>query len=154
MGLLDKMLKTHKGDRWSREKIASVQKRRLLSLVRFAKERSLFYRELYADIGDEFSLADLKPVSKPELMAHFDSVLTDRNITMARIDEFTQDLDNIGRMIDNKYLIFKTSGSTGNPAVVLYDKQNVDVSSAIAAFRTFARKEDLKRFMDHGKKSP
>ncbi len=153
MGLLDKMIKTHKGDRWSRKRIATVQKRRLLSLVRFAKERSPFYRKLYAGIGDDFSLDDLKPVSKPELMAHFDDVLTDRNITMAKIDEFTHDLDNIGRMIDDKYLIFKTSGSTGNPAVVLYDKQNIDVSSAVAAFRTFARKEDLKKFMKHGKKT-
>ncbi|MBR6322755.1 MAG: phenylacetate--CoA ligase family protein [Lachnospiraceae bacterium] len=98
-------------------------------------------------------MTDLPPVSKPELMAHFDEVLTDRSITTARIDDFTRDPDNIGRMIDGKYLIFKTSGSTGNPAVVLYDKQNIDVASAVAAFRTFARKEDFKKFMRHGKKT-
>lgn len=153
MGLLDKMIKTRKGDSWSREKIEAVQKKRLASLVRTAKEKSPFYRDLYAGIRDDFALNDLPPVSKPELMEHFDDVLTDRNITMARIDDFTQDLDNIGRMIDGKYLIFKTSGSTGNPAVVLYDKQNIDVSSAVAAFRTFARKEDLRKFMKHGKKT-
>ena len=153
MGLLDKMIKTYRGDQWSREKIAAVQRKRLISLVKIAKEKSPFYRNLYADIREDFSLTDLPPVSKPELMAHFDDVLTNRSITMERIDDFTQDLGNIGRMIDNKYLIFKTSGSTGNPAVVLYDKQNIDVSSAIAAFRTFARKEDLRKFMKHGKKT-
>ena len=47
---------------------------------------------------------------------------------MRRIDASTADLDNIRRIIDGKYLIFKTSGSTGNPAVVLYDKQNINVS--------------------------
>lgn len=104
-------------------------------------------------MGDDYSLTDIPAVSKPELMARFDDVLTDQNITMERIDAFTRDLDNIGRMIDGKYLIFKTSGSTGNPAVVLYDKRNIDVSSAIAAFRTFARKEDFRRFMKHGKKT-
>ena len=153
VGLLEKLIKTRNGDRWSREKIAAVQKKRLAALVRIAKEKSPFYRKLYADIGDDFSLEELPPVSKPELMAHFDEVLTDRNITMARIDAFTQDLDHIGRMIDDKYLIFKTSGSTGNPAVVLYDKQNIDVSSAVAAVRTFARKNDLKKFIKHGKKT-
>lgn len=153
MGLFDKMIKTYKGDRWSRKKIAAVQRKRLLSLVKIAKEKSPFYQKLYSGIGDDFSLTDLPPVSKPELMAHFDDVLTDRSITMERIDIFTHDLENIGRMIDDKYLIFKTSGSTGNPAVVLYDKQNIDVSSAIAAFRTFARKEDLQKFMKHGKKT-
>ena len=153
MGLLDKMIKTYGGDQWSREKIAAVQRKRLLALVKYAREKSPFYRNLYAGIGEDFSLTDLPPVSKPELMAHFDDVLTDRSITMARIDDFTQDLDHIGRMIDDKYLIFKTSGSTGNPAIVLYDKQNIDVSSAVAAFRTFARKEGFRKFMKHGKKT-
>ena len=87
------------------------------------------------------------------MMNSFDLVLTDPAITMKRIDEFTTDLDNIGRMLDDKYLIFKTSGSTGNPAVVLYDKSNIEVSSAVAAFRTFARNEDYKAFMKHGKKT-
>ena len=177
MGLFGKMLKTRNGDHWSRDKIEAVQKKRLNALVKFAVENSPFYRELYANssfnkkqsadnpedyslagihsvnLPANYSLADLPHVSKPELMAHFDEVLTDRNITMKRINAFTQDLDNIGRMIDDKYLIFKTSGSTGNPAVVLYDKGNIDVSSAVAAFRTFARKEDLKKFMKHGKKT-
>ena len=153
MGLIDKMLKTYHGDRWSRDKIEAVQKKRLHALVKIAREKSPFYKNLYADIGEDFSLSDLPTVSKPELMAHFDDVLTDRNITMKRIDGFTQDLDNVGRMIADKYLIFKTSGSTGNPAVVLYDKGNIDVSSSVAAFRTFARKEDLRRFMKHGKKT-
>nr|MCR5177361.1 phenylacetate--CoA ligase family protein [Lachnospiraceae bacterium] len=107
MGLFDKMLKTCNGDHWSREKIDMVQKKRLNALVKFAGERSPFYKELYADIGDDYSLADIPPVSKPELMARFDDVLTDRNINMDRIDAFTQDPDNIGRMIDGKYLIFK-----------------------------------------------
>ena len=147
MGLFDKMLKTYRGDHWSREKIEAVQKKRLNALVQFAREKSPFYQKLYTDIGDDFSLSDIPPVSKPELMAHFGEVLTDHGITMDRIDAFTGDLDNIGRMIDDKYLIFKTSGSTGNPAVVLYDKQNIDVSSAVAAFRTFARKEDFRKFM-------
>ena len=153
MGMLDKMIKTYRKDRCSRKKIEAVQRKRLRSLVRYARENSPFYRKLYSGIGDDFSLEDLPPVSKPDLMACFDEVLTDRNITMARIDEFTQNLDNIGRMIDGKYLIFKTSGSTGNPATVLYDKSNINVSSAVAAFRTFARKEDLKKFMKHGKKT-
>ena len=153
MSLFDKMMKTRKGDRFSKEKIETLQKDRLYKLVKTAKEKSPFYSELYKNIGEDFSLKDLPPVSKIELMANFDDVVTDRNITMDRIDEFTKNLDNIGHMIDDKYLIFKTSGSTGNPAVVLYDKDNIDVSSAIAAFRTFARKEDFKKFMKHGKKT-
>ena len=153
MGLLDKMIRTYGGDRRPRDRIAAVQDMRLKALVRTAKEKSPFYQKLYAGIGEDFHLADLPPVSKPELMAHFDDVVTDRGITMARIDDFTQDPDHIGRMIDGRYLIFRTSGSTGSPAVVLYDRQNTDTASAVAAFRTFARKEDFRRFVKHGKKT-
>ena len=153
MSLIGKMLKTRNGDRWSREKLDTVQQKRLRKLVQYARENSPYYRERYANLGTEYTLSDLPPVTKPEMMAHFDDVLTDRRITMERINAFTEDLDHIGRMIDDHYLIFKTSGSTGNPAVVLYDQQMIDVSSAVAAFRTFARKEDFQKFMKHGKKT-
>ena len=43
--------------------------------------------------------------------------------------------------------------NTGNPATILYDKQNIDVASAVAAFRTFARKQDFDAFMKNGKKT-
>lgn len=153
MGLVKEMIRTYCGNDASREKLAKLQDKRLKELVANARKKSPFYQELYKDIPEDFALEDLPPVSKPRLMANFDRVMSDGNITMKRVDEFTQNLDNIGRMIDGKYLIFKTSGSTGNPAVVLYDKQCIDVSSAIAAFRTFARKEDFKAFMAHGKKT-
>ncbi|MCR5227555.1 MAG: AMP-binding protein [Eubacterium sp.] len=159
MSLIGAMMATYKGDTMSCEKTADLQRKRLIKLIKYARTYSPYYQKLYSSINDElisngkFNLNDLPPVTKPELMTHFDDVLTDRNITMKKIDDFTSDLGNIGKMIDDKYLIFKTSGSTGNPAVVLYDKQNIDVSSAIAAFRTFARKEDYDKFMKHGKKT-
>ena len=153
MGLLQAMVKTCRADHLSRGQLEHLQQRRLNALVRFAKENSPYYRELFAEVGEEFRLEDLPPTSKPEMMANFDRVLTDSAITMRRIEEYTKDPDHIGRMIDGKYLVFKTSGSTGNPAVVLYDKPSIAVSSAVAALRTFARHEDLKAFMRHGKKT-
>lgn len=153
MSLIRAMIKTYRGNGYSRDKLAKVQKDRLKELVCFARENSPFYKDLYKNIGEGFCLEDLPPVSKPELMASFDNVVTDRHVTMERIDEFCTDLDHVGRMLDENYLVFKTSGSTGNPAVVLYDKNCIDVSSAVAAFRTFARHEDYKSFMRHGKKT-
>ena len=153
MGLLQAMVKTCRADHLSRGQLEHLQQRRLNALVRYAKENSQYYRELFAKVGEEFRLEDLPATSKPEMMANFDRVLTDSAITMRRIEEYTKDPDHIGRMIDGKYLVFKTSGSTGNPAVVLYDKPSIAVSSAVAALRTFARHEDLKAFMRHGKKT-
>ena len=153
MSLLGSILKTSIGDKANREKTRKLQHRRLKKLVQYAKANSPYYQELYTNVGDEFCLNDLPPTSKPEIMTNFDRVLTDRQITMDKVNRFTENLDNVGRMIDGKYLIFMTSGSTGNPAVVLYDKHNIDVSSAVAALRTFARKQDYQAFLKHGKKT-
>ena len=153
MSLISAMIKTYLGGEADPAKIEGIRRRRLLKLVRRARANSPYYARLYAGIGDDFRLEDLPATSKPDMMAHFDDVLTDRSVTMQRVRAFTADLENVGRMLDGRYLVFKTSGSTGNPAVVLYDKQSIDVSSAVAAFRTFARREDYKAFMRHGKKT-
>lgn len=153
MGLISAMIKTHKGDILTQEETKKIQYKRLKKVVQHAKNNSPYFKELYSAVGDDFNLKDLPPTNKVEMMKYFDTWLTDSNITMRKIDEFTQDIENVGRMIDDKYLVFRTSGSTGNPATILYDKQNIDVSSAVAAFRTFARKEDYKAFMKNGKKT-
>jgi len=153
MNLISAMIKTYKGNHLSQEQIKKLQYKRLRQLVMYAKNNSPYFKDLYANISDNFSLNELPPTNKVEMMKNFDNWITDNTITMERINEFTKTKENIGRMIDDKYLIFKTSGSTGNPAIVLYDKQNIDVASAVAALRTFARKEDFKKFMKNGKKT-
>lgn len=153
MSLIVKMAKTYQAERLSQDKIIGIQNSRLKKLVNYARNYSPFYQELYKDLDNEFNLSDLPVVTKSQMMTSFDDVLTDRNITMNKINEFTKHLENIGHKIDGKYLVFKTSGSTGIPATVLYDDNMIDVSSAVAAIRTFARKEDLKSFLKHGKKT-
>ena len=153
MGLIGTMMQTHNGGNMSPNEIKKLQYKRLKKIVEYARQNSPYFKELYKDVGDDFSLEDLPPTNKVAMMKNFDTWITDSNITMERINEFTKDIENVGRMIDDKYLIFKTSGSTGNPATILYDKKNIDVASAVAAFRTFARKEDFKKFMKNGKRT-
>lgn len=153
MGLVGAMIKTRRSGGASREKLAQIQQDRLQKLVEYARKNSPFYADLYQNIKEDFRLEDLPPITKPQLMADFDRAVTDRKVTMKRVEEFCSDLDHVGRMLDGKYLVFKTSGSTGNPAVVLYDQKCIDTASAVAAFRTFARHEDYKAFMRHGKKT-
>ena len=153
MGLIGTMIQTHNDGNMSPNEIKKLQYKRLKKIVEYARQNSPYFKELYKDVGDDFSLEDLPPTNKVAMMKNFDTWITDSNITMERINEFTKDIENIGLMIDDKYLIFKTSGSTGNPATILYDKKNIDVASAVAAFRTFARKEDFKKFMKNGKRT-
>ena len=153
MSLIGAMISTYKGNHLSQKEIKKLQYKRLKRLVKYAKSNSTYFNNLYTNVKDDFSLEELPATNKITMMKNFNSWITDHNISMKKIEEFTSDIDNVGRMIDGKYLIFKTSGSTGNPAIVLYDKQNIDVASSIAALRTFARKEDFKAFMKNGKRT-
>lgn len=153
MSLIGAMLKTYKANNMDKNKLKKLQDKRLKKIVKYARENSAYFNELYKGIGDNFKIEDLPVTNKIDMMKYFDDWVTDKNINMQRIEEYTKNIDNVGKMIDNKYLIFKTSGSTGNPATILYDKQNIDVASAVAAFRTFARKQDFDAFMKNEKKT-
>ena len=87
MSLLATMARTYGKDRASREKLERIRRKRLRALVDYARRNSPFYGELYGGLGADWTLGDLPPVTKPELMARFDDVVTDRAVTMARVLE-------------------------------------------------------------------
>lgn len=126
---------------------------RLREMVLWAKENSSIYRELYHNIGSDFSLTDLPPVNKVQLMSQFDEWLTDPTVKLSDIEHFMENQDNIGRKILGKYMVFTTSGSTGNPLVALCDNTANNMMGAINSLRSFARKEDMKSFVLHGGKT-
>lgn len=132
---------------------AELQRERLNRMVRFAKANSPYYAALYQNIGDDFSLSDLPTVNKTDLMTHWNDWVTDRNVSLSEIEHFMVDLDHIGRKWNGKYLIYTTSGSTGNPLVSLCDTTTNNVTGAISALRSYARSEDMKAFIKRGGKS-
>ena len=153
MNLISALLETHKADKMTPQKRADITVKRLKDLVYYSKANSTYFKNLYKDLPTDFSLQDIPPTNKIDMMHNFNDWLTDSKITMSNINIFTKDIDNVGRLLDKKYLVFMTSGSTGNPAVVLYDKSNISVTSAVAACRTFARNQDYAKFRKMGKKT-
>lgn len=153
MNLLKAMYLTHKAEKMSAEKRIELQQQRLNDLVAYAKANSPYYKELYKEIGETFSLTNLPATNKVALMENFDNWMTDRNVTKKKVDHFMSDLSNVGKKMDGKYLVYTTSGSTGNPCVVLYDEATINVASAIGVLRSFARRQDMKEFMRQGKKN-
>lgn len=134
----------------SEVKQENVRDERLHEIVLWAKENSPYYAELYKSIGYDFRLSDLPPVNKIGLMAQFDDWVTDSEAKLTNINEFMRNNDNIGRKFMGKYLVFTTSGSTGNPLVMLCDETANNIMGAINAGRTFTRKEDLLAFFMRG----
>lgn len=130
-----------------------LQNKRLRSIVEWSRKNSPYYDRLYRDIKPDFKLSDLAPVNKVDLMAHWDDWVTDRSLTLSQVGDFMRDLDNVGRKFKGRYLVFTTSGSTGNPLVSLCDKTTNNVMGAVNAARAFARKEDMTSFIKRGGKS-
>jgi phenylacetate-CoA ligase len=103
--------------------VAFRQSRFLQRFVQFARTASPFYRDLYRQVPQIVeNLAFLPPVTKPELMAHFDEWLTDSRVKRAEIERFMADKRHIGQPYFNRYLLYTSSGSTGRQAIIIQDQ--------------------------------
>ena len=153
LSLVKAMALTAKADRSSDEKRLDLQQKRLKELISYAKKNSPYFAKLYENVNENTPLSSLPVITKKDMMDHFDSYLTDPSITKAKVEHFISDISNVGTKLDGKYLIYTTSGSTGNPCIVVYDDSTINVSSAIGVLRSFARKEDMKSFIKSGKKT-
>jgi phenylacetate-coenzyme A ligase PaaK-like adenylate-forming protein len=104
------------------EKIAAVQKSRWRRLLRHAAAHSPFYRGRLRGLDlDRCRPAEVPVLSKTEMMEHFDEIVTDRRIRLARVEKFIADPGNVGRFYLGRYAVCHTSGSQGRPAVVVQE---------------------------------
>lgn len=106
------------------ERIAALQRRRLRRLVRRAIERAPFYRDKYRGLDlRRFTLADLPTTKKSELMAHFDEAVTDPRLRRADLERFVDDpARNLGRYYLGRYAVSHTSGSQGQPVLLMQER--------------------------------
>jgi phenylacetate-coenzyme A ligase PaaK-like adenylate-forming protein len=109
-------------------RVAEIQSRRLRDLVRHAVERAPFYREKYRGIDPQrFDLADLPPTNKGELMANFDRAVTDPSIRRADLERFVDDPANEGRLFLDRYVPSHTSGSQGQPMLMVQERRTLEL---------------------------
>ena len=102
--------------------IAAAANARFDALVRFARSHSPFYREAWAPLPDgPLKLAELPVVTKRALMTSFDDWCTDRSVTRAAIDGFLAQRSHIGERFLGRYIVWTSSGSTGEPGIFVQD---------------------------------
>ncbi|MBO4818707.1 MAG: phenylacetate--CoA ligase family protein [Firmicutes bacterium] len=153
IGILKAMKLCRDYDRMSAGKRDEVREQRLRDIVSYARENSPYYRELYKEVPDDFNLTDLPPVDKRTLMDNWNDWVCDKDLKLEDVEKFMENMDNIGRKLKGKYLVYTTSGSTGNPLVCVCDNNANNVMGGISACRSIARKEDLRALMKKGNKS-
>lgn len=152
-GIVKAMLLCRQYEKADAEQREAIRARRLRDLAAYARQHSPYYRELYRDVSEDFALSDLPPTDKRTLMARWDDWVCDRELKLADVERFMADKNNVGAKMNGKYLVFTTSGSTGNPLVAVCDPTANSIMGGVSAVRSFARKEDLAAFVRRGGKS-
>lgn len=116
------------------------QSARLQALVAHARVHSRFYAELYRAVpAGPVHLADLPTLSavqKSTLMSHFDDWVTDTRLTKSQVAAFVAVPANAGRDLLSDYVVFTTSGSTAEPALLVQDRRAMAVMFGLTYSRS------------------
>lgn len=108
---------------WSAEEIAAHRVAALRALVRVAVDRSAWHRKRLAGICPETlelaDLAHLPAMTKADVMANFDEIVTDDRLRLADVEANLS--GGQGDYLLDRYTAVATGGSSGRRSVTVYD---------------------------------
>jgi len=114
--------------------VSAAAERRTHALLQFARAQSPFHQQRWRGLPrDRLSLQDVPVVTKGELMDRFDDWATDRSVTRKAVGEFLGDRAHIGELFLGKYLIWKSSGSSGEMGIFVQDRAALSVYDSLLA---------------------
>jgi phenylacetate-CoA ligase len=121
--LQDAYMKGVRRLRWDAARLAAERERRLRELLVYAADRSPFWKERLAgrDLANftEADLPSLPILTKAEMMAEFDRVLTVPGLTRARVEQHLDQLSG-DAYLDDEYRAIITSGYVESPSLHVY----------------------------------
>ena len=104
--------------------IAARRLARLRDYLRVAKERSAWHakrlEEIDPDSATEQSLCAIPPMTKLDLMANFDAILTDSRLSRTLIEDYLERLTDDNYLLDEFHVV-ASGGSSGVRGVFVYD---------------------------------
>ncbi len=108
---------------WSPAQLRDWRTVRLRQLIAFARAHSPWHRARLADVDverlDEDSLRALPPMTKAEVMANFDAIVTDPRVTLARADAHVAALTTDAYLLDDLHAV-ASGGSSGVRGVFVW----------------------------------
>lgn len=117
--------------------LAARQASRLASLLAAVVHRSPLYRRLLGAYVDPTSirLRDFPVMRKSELMGNFADWVTDPTLRLDALRRFTADPSRIAQTYHRRYVVWESSGSSGEPAVFVQDAAAMAVYDALESSR-------------------
>lgn len=146
MGFLNLLFKKIQYDRhlnYSRDKIKQIQRNKLIDLIKYAYKNSEFYKELFRNKGldrkdfDDMKLEDLPKTNKNLLMENFNEVITINDVDKRKVINFIDKDQDPTELLNDKYYVIHSSGTTGEIGYYLYNKKNWELLKAVGASRLF-----------------
>lgn len=107
-------------EKWTRERIKAHQQNELRKLRQFAYAHSPFYREFHKGLENR-PLHELPILTKKDLMASWDDIVTDRSLRLKEVDGFLNNVTGL-EAYKGKYFAFATGGTTGVKAITVFSR--------------------------------
>ena len=108
--------------RFGLDEFNRVQRERLVRLIAHARSRVPLHADRLSDVNPHTChLRDLPTIDKQTMMERFDETISDRAVTLREVEPFTEDHRAGVPWLNGRYLISKTSGTTGDAAWFLND---------------------------------
>jgi phenylacetate-coenzyme A ligase PaaK-like adenylate-forming protein len=112
-------------DAWSVDHLTGHQDRALATLRRYAYARSPFYRRHHAGLL-RAPLKQLPPITKGDLMAHWDEVVTEPGLRLSEVERhlrfLTEGQGNPGAPWRGRWWAAATAGTTGQRGVFVWGR--------------------------------
>lgn len=125
-------------NKWSRAALLAHQQRRLSEALQHAVAHSPYYRETIGHlVATGAPLSEFPVLTKRQLMQNFDRIVTDSRLTLERLEAHLDGFDP-GAMLFDEYRVAATGGTTGERAIIVYDRPGWE-SGLASSIRCTAR---------------
>ena len=112
--------------RLSREQLEAEQVTKFRKLVRLVYDRSPFYRSIIEERSldvDRCRPSDFPILTKQAVAEDFDRILTDRRLSLARIEKFLAHSHDPSELLDGRFHVLHSSGTSGTVGHVVYSHE-------------------------------
>lgn len=109
--------------RWSRVELEASLTRRFRQTATYAIQNSPFFADIAASNQIDptrCSPQDFPELTKNQLIQDFDRIVTEPTLSQARITEFFEHSRDPSELLDERFHVLRTSGSTGTPGYTAF----------------------------------
>jgi phenylacetate-coenzyme A ligase PaaK-like adenylate-forming protein len=134
-GFVRSIVQSVRVERAGRDAVAQLRRQRTRAVLEAAANTRLYGPQLTPAAVREGRLDAVLPVSKSEYLSRVEETVTANDVTREQLERFVRDPRRAGELLDGRYIVAMTSGTTGQVGIFVND---VD-SWALTRGVTFAR---------------